>query len=90
MLVAQGRYEAAAKHVRSSEREAFLMGVALVGGLAEAFGSAEPHRIEITHEEIYGDEAEVAYVVHYRDGSSSWEEWEYLVKVGGKWKVSVY
>lgn len=90
MLIAEGKFEAAAKHVPSSDREMFMMGAAMAGGFSELFGMGEPRRVEITREDIYGNEADVAYVIHYKDGSSSWEEWEHLVKVGGKWRISLY
>jgi len=88
-LVAEGKYEAASRHVTSSSREMFMMTAAMAEGLSGVFGSAGVRSVEITGERISGNSADVGYVIHYRDGSSNWEEWEHLVKEGGKWRISV-
>lgn|GEM_PF-4531380 len=88
-LVAEGELEAASRLVTSSSRQVFLMNAAVAQGLSGYFGSRTFRSIEITGERIDGDTAEVGYIVHYRDGSSTWEEWAQLEKERGKWRVVV-
>lgn len=88
-LVAEGKYEAASRHVASGSREMFMMTAAMAEGLSGMFGSASIRTVEVTGESISGNTADVSYVIHFRDGTTGWEEWEHLVKEGGRWRIGI-
>ena len=88
MLLAARKYEAAAEHVLSSDRELFIM-EARTGGLSELYSNGGLSQLEITSVVIDGNAAEVDFEVHFKDG-----EWSPyggdLVRVGRLWKISIY
>jgi hypothetical protein len=88
-LIVEGRYDAASKHVSANSKDMFALGAAMAQGLSSVIGSTGVSRVEITSENIQGNQAEVSFIVHYRDGTSDWEEWEFLIKERGKWKIGM-
>jgi len=93
LLASKGEYEAASKYLSADARMMFGLFVGVAEGMkqfaSEELGSHVVRRVEILGERISGNQAEVRYILHYRDGTIGPEDSDVLVKEKGQGKIGL-
>lgn len=92
MVANQEKYAEAEKYLSSEAKTAIQEATELAGGIKDVWDTktrnATIDGIEITQQDVQGEKATIAILIHFKDGSIS-NQHESLVKEGGQWKMTL-
>jgi len=92
MAANEEKYAEAEKYISSEARTAIQEATELAGGMKDVWDTktrnATIDGFEITQQDVQGEKATIAMLIHFKDGSIS-NQHESLVKEGGQWKMTL-
>ena len=92
MAANEEKYAEAEKYLSAEAKTAIQEAKELAGGIKDVWDTktrnATIDGIEITQQDVQGEKATIAILIHFKDGSSS-NQHESLVKEGGQWKMTL-
>ena len=92
MAANQEKYAEAEKYLSSEAKTAIQEATELAGGIKDVWDTktrnATIDGIEITQQDVRGETATIAIIIHFKDGSIS-NQHESLIKEGGQWKMTL-
>ena len=92
MAANEEKYTEAEKYISSEARTAIQEATELAGGMKDVWDTktrnATIDGFEITQQDVQGEKATIAMLIHFKDGSIS-NQHESLVKEGGQWKMTL-
>ena len=92
MAANEEKYAEAEKYISSEAKTAIQEATELAGGMKDVWDTktrnATIDGIEITQQDVQGEKATIAILIHFKDGSIS-NQHESLVKEGGQWKMTL-
>jgi hypothetical protein len=92
MAANEEKYAEAEKYLSSDAKAAIQEATELAGGIKDVWDrrthNATIVGIEIDRQDVEGERATIAILIHFKDGSSS-NQHESLVKEGGQWKLTL-
>ena len=92
MAANEEKYAEAEKYISSEAKTAIQEAIVLAGGIKDVWDTktrnATIDGFEITQQDVQGEKATIAMLIHFKDGSIS-NQHESLVKEGGQWKMTL-
>jgi hypothetical protein len=92
MAANEEKYAEAEKYLSSEAKTAIQEATELAGGIKDVWDTktrnATIEGIEITQQDVRGEKATIAILIHFKDGSIS-NQHESLIIEGGQWKMTL-